>query len=95
MSNKEGPIRVVHFLGEFCAALYHQLIEDGKRWGDTWRHLPLAGQEDRIYAEINSYYAEWQLGSPIPWLKIAGLALIGWIREQHPDVIYPTGADHG
>lgn len=25
-------------------------------------------------------------GTPIPWLKVIGGALICWIREQHPEL---------
>ena len=70
-------------LPEFVVALSVQLDDDAKRWGETWLHRSRAGQEDRCMEHINSYFDQFKGGGvPIPWLKIAGLSLIAWIREQ-------------
>lgn len=77
------------FLGVFVGLLAQQLAYDKERWGDEWLKRPRKGQEARIINRIYDYYEEWMSeGKKIPWLKIAGLALIGWIREQYPEVWY-------
>lgn len=79
--------RVVDFLEEFKAALEKQLLEDEKHWGTTWLKRPMAGQEGRTRNEFNDYFDKFENGGePIPWLKVAGNALICWIREQHPEL---------
>ena len=32
-----------------------------------------------------SYWRAYQDGAPLPWLKIAALALVGHLRENHPE----------
>jgi hypothetical protein len=84
----------------FARELYAQLESDQERWGDEWKRRPVeaapldeegvgkahwAHQNDRIYNRIHDYYEEWyDHKTPIPWLKVAGLALIGWVREHYP-----------
>ena len=59
-----------------------QLESDEKRWGDTWRRRVRQGHEARIEANFNNYFDQYRNGgNPVPWLKIACLALIAWIRE--------------
>ena len=50
-----------------------------------WAH-----QNDRIYSRIKEYYDDWETGETetMPWLKIAGLAFIAWVRETHPDTYH-------
>lgn len=75
-------------LPETFEQLTAQLEEDGKRWGDTWRKRIKQGQEERIYAELNTYYDQFKnAGVPIPWLKIMGEAHIALVREQHPELL--------
>lgn len=80
-------MKVWYFMGEFLVALIAQLEDDDKRWGDTWIKRPRKGQEDRIIKRINEYYFEYQeKGTPIPWLKVVGEAMIGWIRDNNPEL---------
>jgi len=75
------------FLPEFSKALEAQLQDDEKRWGDTWLQRMPEGQEVRIEEHIKTYFDQFRnAGHPVPWLKIAGLALIAWVREQHPEL---------
>jgi hypothetical protein len=75
------------FLKEFADALTEQLKSDEKRWGNTWLQRLPEGQEIRIEEHIKSYFDQWHnAGNSVPWLKIAGLALIAWIRESHPEL---------
>lgn len=87
-------VRVQDYISDFAEELLSQLDSDEERWGDTWRRLPREGQEERILDNIDRY--RWQFenaGHPVPWLKVAGLALIGWIRENHPEVLL-TGEEN-
>lgn len=70
------------FMTEFVAALRAQLQEDEERWGDTWRRRVRFGHEERIFNDFADYWDQYKnTGKPIPWLKVAGLAMIAWIRE--------------
>ena len=80
------------YFWEFSRALYEQLESDQERWGDEWKKRPREmkdgwnSQEVRIFQRIEEYYKAWFEGTEaMPWLKIAGLALIGWVREHYPE----------
>jgi hypothetical protein len=78
--------KVWDYLPEFVEALVEQLKKDDARWGDTWKHRVALGQEQRIFTEYTNYWDQYKrAGVPIPWLKVAGNALIAWIRDQSPD----------
>ena len=80
-------MNVWDFMVEFTKALQEQLEADKKRWGNTWLQRIPEGQESRIEEHIKSYFDQYRnAGIPVPWLKIAGLAMIGWIRENHPEL---------
>jgi hypothetical protein len=75
------------FLPDFVKALELQLREDHAQWGDTWLKRTRKGQEERTIKSFNDKFDKYLNGGiPIPWLKIAGDALIAWIREQHPEI---------
>lgn len=84
---------LLSFIPEFTEALVAQLQADNERWAetegaDTWlTKREIVGQEARI---MGRYIAYWHAyvndGTPVPWLKITGLALIAFIREQHPEM---------
>jgi len=79
--------KLTDFFSEFVAALRQQLEADNKRWGDTWLRRPVEGQEDRAFARFRDYEDQFHHGGvPVPWMKIAGEALIAWVREQHPEL---------
>ena len=72
------------YVPEFAVALIHQLHIDQHKWGDEWRRRPNTNQTGRIYGALNHYYYNYnEHGAPVPWLKVAGLALIAWIRETY------------
>ncbi len=72
------------FLPEFFLALEHQLGEDQKRYGNTWIISGRDGQEARIYQWMTANYRAFvEEGMPFPWLKMAGEALIGWVRQNY------------
>ena len=82
------PVLLEDFVDEFAAELKAQLARDEKRYGDTWRHRTLKGQEGRAFATFDNYRDRFRYGgNPIPWLKVAGEALIAWVRENHPETL--------
>ncbi len=73
------------YLFRFAEALGKQLEMDQERYGDTWRSVPPGELADEIYNHLERYWVEYSRDKmPIPWLKVAGLALIGWVRSTHP-----------
>ncbi len=79
--------KTTDYLDEFVGELKKQLDSDYERWGNTWLERPREGQEYRILDRINAYYSDFNSNKiPVPWLKIAGLALIAWIRENHTEL---------
>jgi hypothetical protein len=92
---------VTDYLPEFAEALREQLEDDEDRWGNTWLHRPRKGQEHRVMdprdgsSSFRRYWDQWYFGdAPIPWLKVAGEALICWIRDQHPE-LFPQKEEGG
>lgn len=87
---------LIDFLPETIKQLEVRLQEDQKRWGDTWKHRSVEGQEERIFARFNDYYDQWKnAGTPIPWLKVIGEAHIALTRQNHPEELDATSKkDH-
>ena len=82
-----STLRVIDYLDEFVAALKAQLVEDEKRWGDTWLKRTRKGQTARMIPWLNDCFDRHEHGGvPVPWLRVAGGALINWIREEHPEL---------
>lgn len=80
-------MHVWDFLLEFCNALHDQLEADETRWGSTWLERTRKGQEVRTDVTFSKYFEEYYMnGTPVPWLKVAGNAMICWIRENHPEL---------
>lgn len=79
--------KVWEFLPEFMEALEEQLRDDWRRWGDTWLHRTREGQTERTIKTFRDYFDQYeQAGVPVNWLKVAGNALICWIRENKSDL---------
>jgi hypothetical protein len=82
LRDEPNPVFVWDYMRAFVAALQEQLESDEKRWGDTWRRRVRFGHEQRIFDDFANYWDQYKnAGKSIPWLKIAGLAFIAWIRE--------------
>lgn len=92
IEERDGADPVVSdFIDEFIEKLIEQLEADHKRWGNTWLKRPKEGQELRTKARFTDYFDMFEeAGTPVPWMKIVGGALICWIRENHlelcPDI---------
>lgn len=83
IAKKPAGDSVVDFIPGFVDALHVKLLEDEKRWGETWKHRTRAGQTERIRATYNNYFdKERHGGVKVNWLAVAGNAMIAWIREQ-------------
>ena len=83
----ETPPMLVEFIPEFIDKLREQLEADQKRWGNNWLNRPKEGQELRTKARYTDYFDQFkEAGSPMPWMKVIGGALICWIRDQHPEL---------
>jgi len=86
--------KTVDYLAEFTDALRVQLIDDDNRWGDTWLTRTREGQEDRIFETFAKYYKDFkENGKPINWLKVAGNALIAWVREEGNPDLFPVAEE--
>jgi hypothetical protein len=80
-------MRVRDFIPEFITALEKQLDEDELRWGDTWVQRTTEGQDERTIKKFNDYFDQYEnVGTPLPYMKIIGNALICWMRLQHPEI---------
>lgn len=76
------------YFSEFANELETQIIDDNKRWGDTWKERGLVwngkSQEQRFFEWVIEKYLQYAHNDkPFPWLKIAGEAMIGYIREKY------------
>jgi hypothetical protein len=75
-----------YFEEELVPAMREQIISDTERWGDTWKHRPVEGQEERAFQRYRDYLDQFvHAGTPIPWLKIIGEANICMARQEHPE----------
>jgi hypothetical protein len=75
------------YLPEFVDALKTQLDADQERWGDTWKKRGLLyegrSQEQRFFTWLSNIRDQHEeAGTPVPWLKVAGEALICWVRQE-------------
>jgi len=78
--------KLADFIDQFTLALKLQINKDDARWGNTWRHRSIDGQVDRMMARFKDYQDQYNNGGvPMAWLRVAGEALIGWVRENYPD----------
>jgi len=86
--NKEILIKSLpEYLPEFFKALAKQINSDNERWGNTWKERGLywegKSQELRFIQWVDNKYIEYLETGKMPWLKIAGEAFIGYIREKY------------
>jgi hypothetical protein len=73
-------------VNDFVAELHDQIEADKQRWGNTWQKRTHIDQEARIKERYDAYFDQFfNAGVPVPWLKIAALALIGWVRDNVED----------
>jgi len=79
---------LIDLLPETMNKVAVQLREDAKRWGSTWKHRDVGGQDERISTELLNYIDQYRNGgNPLPYLKIIGLAHIALVRESHSELL--------
>lgn len=70
----------------FVGKLQSQLQDDDLRWGDTWKKRSIEGQLDRTNKTFKDYKDQFKnANQQIPWLKVAGNAVICLYRLDNPD----------
>jgi hypothetical protein len=89
---KQPAANLTEYVFIFAYSLLRQLECDKETSGDGWRKGLRDGQEDRAYNQIEAYWVEFSRGGvPIPWLKIAALAMVAWVRENYPENLTDCG----
>lgn len=82
-----NPLVFLSYLDEWSEEVQLQLESDAERHGSEYLECPRSGQTERIMRRFNDYLQDWlKFGEPVPWLKVAGLAFIAWLREKHPQL---------
>lgn len=80
------PHLMQYFQGEFIPKMLAQLANDQDRYGDTWLMPYVEGMEGHIRGRIDEYFGQFEeSGKPVPWLKVAGYAIIAQARLDHPE----------
>ncbi len=75
-----------YFREEFVNKMLIQMTDDHRRNGDTWLSRYENGVESYIHQRFDEYFKNFEeAGKPIPWLKIAGYAILAQAREDHPE----------
>lgn len=87
MDEKLKNIDLIDELHKTFTEVEDQLIEDEKRWGDTWKERGInwngIDQETRWFEKMRQYYEDYkEWGVPIPWTKVIGEAHIALTREK-------------
>ena len=79
--------KLKNYLPDFMEALEERLDTDDKKWGDTWKHRPRDGQNDRLYLEFERYWDQYDYGhQDVPYLKMVGNLFICWVREYEREI---------
>lgn len=88
-------VKPIDFLEEFVESIRKDLERGLEKWGDTWLYRPREGQELRIKQYYLDHFDRFEhAGTPIKWESLAGEALIGWIRDNHPEVLKENETDN-
>lgn len=87
MDEKLKNVDLIAELQDTFQDVTKQLIEDEKRWGDTWKERGLVfngeSQEERFFSKIQEYITDYrENGTPFNWLKVIGEAHIALVRQK-------------
>lgn len=86
MDEKLKNVNLINELDFTFVEVEKQLIEDEKRWGDTWKERGLVwnemSQETRFFQKMQDYFEDYKEGIPINWAKVIGEAHICLVREK-------------
>lgn len=79
---------LIDLLPETMENMATQLRDDYKRWGNTWQHRDIRGQDDRIAKRLQDYIDQYRnAGQPLPYARIACLAHIAMVRIAHEELL--------
>lgn len=79
-------ILIDYFKEEFIPMMIEQMKFDHHRMGDSWLMKPSPEYSQQIHKRYEEYFELYEKdGKPIPWLKIAGYAIIAQARHDHPE----------
>jgi len=77
-------VNLIEELEQTFKVVKEQLLEDEKRWGDTWKNRPAEGQSERIRTTFNNYFDRERFGGDeVNWAKVIGNAHIAMVRKRH------------
>lgn len=77
------------FNEEFIPMMLEQMKYDHYRLGDSWLMKPTEGYEKQIQRRYAEYFEMFEKdGKEVPWLKIAGYAIIAQARHDHPEWLF-------
>jgi hypothetical protein len=87
MNDRLKDVSLINELDFTFIDVEKQLIEDEKRYGDTWKerglHYNGKSQEERFFDKMNEYLKDYRENNkPVPWIKIIGEAHIALVREK-------------
>lgn len=83
----EQKDKLTDFMDEFVPALIAHLKGKESHWGNTWLKRSRATLRTRLSAHLMDKCERSLNGDiPIDWLSVVGDAMIGWIRENHPEI---------
>lgn len=87
MDERLKEVDLIAELQETFKDVAEKLVEDEKRYGDTWKERGLVfngqSQEERFFAKMLEYFIEYrENGTSIPWTKVIGEAHIALVREK-------------
>ncbi len=82
---RKARIQLTDYIFRFFEALARELDGLSEGPSDDWRSIPPDELEGALYSRLESFYVEFSRdGLPLPWLKIARIALVGWVRANYP-----------
>jgi hypothetical protein len=80
------PRLMQYFQDEFIPKMLAQMANDHDRYGDTWLMDYTEEMEGHIRGRYDEYFGQFEeSGKPVPWLKVAGYAIIAQARQDHPE----------
>jgi len=86
MDERLKDVNLINEIRETAEDLEIQLLEDEKRYGDTWKERGLVhegmNQETRFFFKMQDYLLKFNEGTPINWDKVIGEAHICKVREK-------------
>jgi len=87
MDEKLKEVDLIAELNGTFQDVMKQLVEDEKRWGDTWKERGKVwnglSQEDRFFTKMEEYITDYrENGTSFPWTKVIGEAHIAIVREK-------------